>query len=121
MYMRTDINIWYKMVRIRRLDVALKFHRWLLPTYIALPEQRQQKRFSERRRNCTLFRESKLSLGEIIEPVFFPVKFANGEPKDDPRHGRQDGNCHVVPYEQRIGGQGCSGTTRSDTTHHTHA
>lgn len=59
--------------------------------------------------NLILFRESKLSLGQGVKRVLFLVKLADGEPKDDPSDARQDGDGCIVPHEQRIGGQRCSG------------
>lgn len=51
-----------------------------------------------------------MSLRQVIKAVLFFVKFADGEPEEDPSDGRQNGDGRVVPYEQRIGGQRYSGT-----------
>lgn len=65
--------------------------------------------------NPILFRESKLSFGQVVKRVLFLVKLADGEPKNDPSDTRQGGDGRIVPHEQRIGGQRCSGAKRSAT------
>lgn len=71
---------------------------------------------SECRRNLKLLRESELTLDQVIERVLLLVKFADGEPEDDPSDTRQDGDGRIVPYEQRIDGQRYSESKKLDTS-----
>lgn len=67
---------------------------------------------SECRRNLALFREPKVSLGQVIQRILFLVQLADREPKDDPSDTCQDGDGRIVPYEQRIGGQCCNNNSQ---------